>query len=340
MRSHVTSTTGNPPPASSPRRPIRIKAVRSRADVAFRWTVKSAGFITFVVLFLIGLFLLLRALPAFRYMGFRFFTTTEFLTNTSKGAKANFGVLAALYGSVVVALVAIVVAVPLSLATALFVNEYAPKSLFGTLPFRSFLISLVDLMASVPSIIYGLWGFWVLQPRMAGIARWMSVHLSFVPLLRVPHGTTVFTSSYFIAGTLVGIMISPIITSITRELFSLTPIGEREGALALGATRARVVRDIVIPFAKGGIVGAVMLGLGRALGEAVAVSIILSLVFGISDQILHSGGLTIAALIAARFGAGGKYGLSALLACGLVLFIFTLIVNLAASMIVNRSRRA
>lgn len=336
----MTTTNGDMIPVSNTPRPIKTKTVRSRADIAFRWLVKSAGFLTFVALFLIGLFLFLRALPAFRYMGFRFFTTSEFLTNSSKGVKANFGVLAALYGSVVVALVAIVIAVPVSLGTALFVNEYAPRSLFGTLPLRSFLISLIDLMASVPSIIYGLWGFWVLQPHQADIAKWMSVHLSFIPLFRVPSGSNVFTSSYFIAGTLVGIMITPIVTSITRELFSLTPIGEREGALALGATRARVVRDVVLPFAKGGIVGAILLGLGRALGEAIAVVTILSLVFGISNQILHTGGLTIASLIAARFDAGGKYGIAALLACGFVLFVFTLVVNLAASVIVHRSRRA
>jgi phosphate transport system permease protein len=336
----VTSTTGDATPARIPPRPIRTKTVRSRADVAFRWTVKSAGFLTFVILFLIGLFLILRALPAFRYMGFRFFTTTEFLTNTTKGVKANFGVLAALYGSVVVALVAIVVAVPVSVGTALFVNEYAPKTLLGAVPFRSFLIALIDLMASVPSIIYGMWGFLVLQPHMADIANWMTVHLSFIPLFRVPRGSDVFTGSYFIAGTLVGIMITPIVTSLTRELFSLTPIGEREGAMALGATRARVIRDVLLPFAKGGIVGAIMLGLGRALGEAVAVSIILSLLFGVSGQILHTGGLTIAALIAARFGSGGTYGISSLLACGFVLFVFTLVVNLVASVIVNRTRRA
>lgn len=319
--------------------PIRLSVNRSRADVAFRYVVKSAGFLTFLILFLIGLFLLLRALPAFRYMGWHFFTTTGFQTNSTKKLPAKFGVLAALYGSVVVALISIVIAVPVSISTALFVNEFAPRTLLNKIPLRSFLISLIDLMASVPSIIYGLWGFFVLQPKMAGISQWLSVHVSWIPVFRVPKGTVVFTSSYLIAGTLVAIMITPIVTSISRELFSLTPIGEREGALALGSTRARIIRDVVLPFSKGGLIGAVMLGLGRALGEAVAVSIILSLVFGISIQTLHSGGLTIAALIAARFGSGGTYGLSALLACGFVLFVFTLLVNLAASSIVNRSRR-
>jgi phosphate transport system permease protein len=204
---------------------------------------------------------------------------------------------------------------------------------------KSFLISTIDLMAAVPSIIYGLWGFYVLQPFIAPISKWLSVHMKFIPIFRVTPGTSVFTGSYLIAGVLVAIMIMPIVTSISREIFSLTPTGEREGAMALGATRARVIGDVVLPFAKGGMVGAVMLGLGRALGEAIAVEVILSITFGTSIQ-LNSSGVTIAALIANRFGAGGTYGFSSLLACGFVLFVFTLIVNLIASTIVSRSRAA
>ena len=316
--------------------PIRLNTRRSAEDRAFRGLTRAAGYFSFIVLFLIGLFLFLRSLPALRYMGLRFFTTTGFVTN---GAHPDFGVLSALYGSVVVAVIAVFIAVPVSVGTALFINEYAPRSFFGVFPLKGFLTSMVDLMAAVPSVIYGLWGFFVLQPHMIGISKWLSDHLAIIPFFRVPNGTVVFTSSYMIAGTLVAIMIMPIIASISREIFSLTPPGEREGALALGATRARVVRDVVLPFSKGGMMGAVMLGLGRALGEAVAVSIILSLTNGISTQVLHSGGNSIAALIAARFGSGGtKLGLQALLACGLVLFSFTLVINLIASAIVSKSR--
>ena len=323
------------PPQQGPR-PIRLNTRRSTEDRLFRGVTRAAGYLSFVVLFLIGFFLLWRALPAFRYMGAAFFTTTEFVTG---GPHPRFGVAAALYGSVVIAIIAVVIAVPVSVGAALFINEYAPRSLMGFFPFKGLLTSMVDLMAAVPSVIYGLWGFFVLQPHMTGISEWLSVHLSWIPIFKVPPGTVVFTSSYFIAGTLVSIMIMPIVTSITREIISLTPPGEREGALALGATRARVIRDVILPFAKGGMIGAIMLGLGRALGEAVAVSIILSLVFGVSPQILHSGGNSIAALIAARFGSGGStLGLSALLACGFVLFAFTLIINLAASAIVSRSK--
>ena len=164
---------------------------------------------------------------------------------------AKFGVLAALYGSIVIALVAIVIAVPVSIAAGLFVNEYAPRSLFGVVPLTSLLISLIDLMAAVPSIIYGLGGFLVLQPFMANISKWLADHMSFIPILRATKGTSVFTGSFPIAGTLVAIMVMPIVTSISREMFSLTPIGEREGALALGATGPGDRRRGV-PFAKGG----------------------------------------------------------------------------------------
>ena len=144
------------------------------------------------------------------------------------------------------------------------------------------------------------------------------------------------TSSLHIAGTLVGIMIMPIITALSREVFSLTPLAEREGAVALGASRARVIRDVVFPFSKGGMIGAIMLGLGRALGEAIAVSIIISLTFSMPTHLLQPGGNSIPALIADRFGSGGKLGAAGLLAAGLVLFVITLIVNLAAAGIVRR----
>jgi phosphate transport system permease protein len=146
------------------------------------------------------------------------------------------------------------------------------------------------------------------------------------------------TSSLFIAGLVVGIMIVPIIASITREVFSLAPPGEREGALALGASRFQMIRSVVLPFGRGGMIGAIMLGLGRALGETIAVAIILGETFAISPHILQHGGSTIASLIAIHFPAGGPIGISDLLMCGFVLFLLTMVINLAASAIVNRSR--
>ncbi len=322
-------------PAGSSGAPVPrlVWSTRSRPDRAFRAAARLCGIGSLVVLVLIGVFLLVQSLPAFRAMGWAFFTTTGFVTN---GPHPDFGVLAELYGSVVIALIALVVAVPVSLAAALCINEYLPARLFGRIPLRGFFTGLVDLMAAVPSVIYALWGFYVLQPRMADLARWLSAHLAFVPVFRTT--TPLYTSSAFIAGGLVGIMVMPIITSLSREVMSLAPVGEREAAMSLGASRSKVVRRVVLPFAKGGVVGAVMLGLGRALGDTIAVAIIISPIYAVSPHVLQAGTGSIAALIALRFGSGGPLGLAALLACGLVLFVVTLLVNLAASWIVDRSR--
>jgi phosphate transport system permease protein len=280
-----------------------------------------------VLLFFIGLFLLLRGLPALHVMGWRFFTSSGYQT---LGSHPLFGVLASLYGSVVVALVALVVGVPIALCTSLFLSEYAPAWS------RRTLIALVDLAAAVPSVIYGLWGFFELQPNMVGFSTWVSRHLGFIPIFKVVSPPV--TASLFIAGVVVGIMIVPIIASITREVFSLAPPGEREGALALGASRSQMIRSVVLPFGRGGMIGAIMLGLGRALGETIAVAIILGETFAISPHILQHGGSTIAALIAIHFPAGGPHGIADLLLCGFVLFLLTMLINLVASAVVNRSR--
>jgi phosphate transport system permease protein len=292
----------------------------------------------FVILALIGIFLAWQAWPAFQYMGLRFFTTPSWVPIPQHGHPAEIGIAVAAVGTVLIALVAVIIAVPVSISSALFISEYAPRSLLGVIPLKSLLTSVVDLMAAVPSIIYGLWGFLALEPHAVGLSKWLSDHLGFIPFLRVAPGTTVFTGSTFIAGVVVAIMILPIITSISREIFSLTPLAEREAALALGASRARVIRDVVLPFGKGGMIGAIMLGLGRALGEAIAVIVIISLSFEHNLRILSSGANSISALIGTLFGSGGKLGLSGLLAAGLVLFVFTLAVNTVASVIVSRTR--
>jgi phosphate transport system permease protein len=333
-------TTADPAPplrgGESARTPIAPASPLSRPDRVYRTLAWGAGAGTCTILVLIGIFLYIQARPALDVMGlWGFLSTTGFNT---QGHHPEFGVAAALFGTVVIAIIALIVAIPVSLASALFISEYAPRTLLGLFPLKSFLTALVDLMAAVPSIIYGLWGFLVLQNRMGGVARWMSDHLSFIPIFRVH--SAIYTSSAFIAGTLVGIMVMPIITSLSREVFSLAPVGEREGALALGASRATMIRRVVLPFGRGGFVGAVMLGLGRALGETVAVTFIISQVFSIQGNILQGGTNSIASLIALRFNSGGKLGLSALLAAGLVLFFLTLVVNLVASMVVDRARRA
>ncbi len=323
--------------AGRPASPRAISTERTTADRLFQGVSMAAGVSVFVILFLIGVFLFWEAWPAFSHMGLRFFSTQTWLPIPRHGHAAEIGVATALLGTVTIALIALVIAVPVSIAAALFITEYAPRTLFGVVPLKSLLTSVVDLMAAVPSIIYGLWGLLLLSDHVVGVSRWLSSHLGFVPFLSAPAGSN-FTGSFFIAGLLVSIMILPIITSISREIFSLTPVTEREAALALGASRARVIRDVVLPFGKGGLVGAVMLGLGRALGEAIAVSLVISMVFRSNFHILTSGGISIPALIANLFGTGGKLGLAGLLAAGLVLFVFTLAVNTVASIIVSRTR--
>lgn len=318
--------------------PLVLRTERSRSDRAYRIVASGAGFGTFAVLFLIGLFLLIYSVPALHSQGFGFLTHESWVTS---GAHPVFGIGAELYGTVIIAVVALVVALPVSLAASLCISQYAPGRVLRFIPLQRLLITLVDLMAAVPSVIFGLWGFFVLQPRSADIAQWLSAHLGWIPIFKVQ--SAIFTSSYFIVGIVVGIMIMPTVTSLSREVYSLTPKGEMEGAFALGASRASVIRRVVMPFGKGGLIGATMLAFGRALGETVAVAIILSLTYTISPHILQGGGGSITALIVNDFGTGGKrLGLSGLLAAGLVLFVVTLLVNVVASWIVTRTaaRRA
>ena len=307
--------------------PIAINREYSRADRIYRRTVQASGAGVFVLLVAIGTFLAISGWPAFRFGVWGFFTRSGFQT---LGAHPAYGVLASLVGTVEVAFVAMLVGAPVAICTALFLSEYAP------LRTRRTLIAMIDLAAAIPSIIFGLWAFFELQPNVVGFATWLSRHAAFIPFFKVT--SPPLNASLFIAGLVVGIMIVPIVASICREVFSLAPAGEREAALALGASRWQMIRTVVLPFGRGGMIGAVMLGLGRALEETIAVSIILGGSFVVSPQILQHGGSTISQLIAVNFGSGGKLGLQDLLLCGFVLFLLTLVINLAASAIVNRSR--
>lgn len=315
------------PDASSPS-VRRIVASHSRSDRIFRGGTFAVAVAAFVLLFLIGLFLLLKGLGITSHE-----SIGTFLTSTSfqpTGAHPVVGVVSLLYWTVVIAVIAVIVGVPIAVAAALFITEYAPLRL------RRFLVTLIDLLAVVPSVIFGLWGVYMLQPNVVGFSRFLSTHLSFIPIFKV--NTAEYTSSAFIAGLVVGIMIVPIVASICREIFSLAPPGEREGALALGSTRAGVIRSVVLPFGRGGLIGAIMLGLGRALGETIAIGIIVSLTLQVDPHILGVGANSIAAFIALRFSTGGQFGLSGLMLAGFVLFVFTMAVNFAASIVVNRSR--
>ncbi len=285
---------------------------------------------------LVGLFLLIRGFEAIQAAGPNFITEQAWDPNSGK-----FGIAAVFMGTVFIALTAIFFALPLSFGTALYISEYAPARI------KSLLVTIVDLMAAIPSIVYGLWGFFFLSPIILPLSAWLATFIGpWFPPFSVagfdpndPLATlTVFSASTFIAGIVVALMVAPITSSIMREVFQQAPLGEREGALALGATKWGMITSVVIPFGRGGIIGGTMLGLGRSLGETIAVFLIISPVFVIQPLILEKGGNSISALIALRYNEASGFEISALMAAGLALFIVTLIVNFGASTIVARSR--
>lgn len=324
-------------PAPTPDRRRRLSANPGLADRLFLIGARGSGAVVLGIMLAVGGFLAYQAVRALRVSGFAFLTTETWDPNPEGG---HFGIAAVLVGTVLIGLVAVSFALPLATAMALYISEYAPRRLKQTL------ISLIDLMAAVPSVVYGLWGFFFLEPRMTGLARWISTYLGWIPLFKVdgidPNDplapVATYTSSTFIAGTVVAFMITPIMCSVMREVFGQAPPGEREGAYALGSTRWGVIRAVVLPYGRGGVIGGTMLGLGRALGETITVYMIISMVFKIQPHVLQSGASTVSALIALHYGDSSPFGISALMAAGLALFLMTLAVNFAASTVVARSR--
>jgi phosphate transport system permease protein len=314
-----------------PEERIRPASARSTPDKVYRGVVRASGALTLALMALIGLFLVLRSWDALHATGFSFFTKSVWTPETG-----NFGVWSALLGTFLIAGIALVLAVPVAMCAALFVTEYAPARL------RRPLTSFVDLLAAIPSIIYGLWGRAFLQPRAIHISRWMGTHLGFIPFFKTEQSSNLasYPASTFIAGLVVALMIVPICTAVMREVFSQAPLGEKEGALALGGTKWGVIKTVVLPFGRGGIIGGSMLGLGRALGETIAVTLIISPLFDPHQltHVLQTGGISIASLIALKFSESNEFGISALMAAGLTLFVITLIVNAIAGIIVARSR--
>lgn len=327
-----------------PPEPRRISRKASGADAVFENTSRVVGATVLVITGGVGLFLAWQAVPTLRHYGFSFFTESQWSPETDV-----LGIAAVLTGTISVALVAMVFAVPLALATALYISEYAPPKIQSTL------VSMIDLMAAVPSIVYGLWGFFLVMPYAGDFAVFLQQYLGWIPLFRVntvsdsgaiviadPHAAvtdaTRYISSSFCAGIAVAMMVMPMACAVMRQVFSQTPPGEKEAALALGSTRWGMIRYVVLPFGRGGIIGGTMLGLGRALGETIAVLLILSPEFVMKPRFLEVGGSTVSVLIAGRFGEASASQLSALLAAGFVLFVITLGVNTLAAMVVARSR--
>jgi len=315
-------------PAAIPDLPARPKHQRSFGDRIFRLLLVFCASTVLIIISGIVYYLISRSGEAWRYQGWHMLTSFKW---APRGLPPSFGFLGWLIGSVVIATVALVVALPISIATALAINEYAPRRV------RRALTALVDLLAALPSIVFGMWGLFVLDPHLLPTTQWMAKHLSFIPIFRTSGRN--LGNSLFEAGLVVAIMIIPIITSISREVMAQTPRDQCEAALALGGTRWGMITDVIFPFSRSGIIGGAMLGLGRALGETIAVSIILLSSDTFSSHILEPGGRSISAVIVQEFQGSSTREQSALVVAGLTLFLVTLAVNISARVVTSRAAR-
>ncbi|MFF1872697.1 phosphate ABC transporter permease subunit PstC [Kitasatospora herbaricolor] len=307
---------------------VRRRKSSQLGDKIFFNAARGAGILLLVIMAAIAGFLAYRSALALTKNEGNFFTTFEW---TPDAQKPVFGIAVLAFGTIVSAVIAMAIAVPVAIGIALFISHYAPRKIAQ--PFAY----LVDLLAAVPSIVYGLWGALFLVPHLDGLTSWMDEYLGWTYVFdQTRAGTTPRT--LFTVGILLAIMILPIITAVTREVFRQVPRMHEEAALALGATRWETVRTAVLPFGRPGIISASMLGLGRALGETIAVAVVLSSNSVLSLHLLDPGGGTFAQNIALKFNEAGPFGRDALMASGLVLFVITLLVNGAARLIVARRK--
>jgi phosphate transport system permease protein len=301
------------------------------SDRIFRTIVTGVGALSVTILTLIGLFLASRGFATFREEGLSFITGFEWqqYTDDAGNRVSNLGIGAMLIGTILVAVVALIVAVPLSVFCALYLTFYAPTKV------KNGLVTLIDLMASFPSILFGMWGYFVLMPSAEYWAKLLNKYLGWIPVFDVQ--APLFTRSPFIAGLVLATMIIPIVTSVSREVFSQTPLDRIQAAYALGANKWSVIKTVVLPFGANGVVGGSMLGLGRALGETVAVFTVLNIVYAPNFQVLFGAGGNVASHIIAYWSDATEYETGALLGAGFVLFLMTLLVNFSADFIVNRA---
>ncbi len=302
---------------------------KARRVEFFRGVTLAAGLIVLVLLAAITVFLIWKAFPALRSQGWGFLTTKQWLPDNTP---AVFGIAVLAFGTVISSVLALGMAVPVAIGVAVFITDYAPRRIATMLGY------LTDLLAAVPSVVYGLWGLFFLVPALVPVQHGMARLLGWIPIFADPNGTTaVVSNSIFAASVVLAIMVLPVVAAISREVIRQVDPSLREAALALGATRWEVLRMTVLPVSRPGIMGAIMLGLGRALGETIAIALVLGTSFSINWHILTPGGNTIAANIATKFGESGAHGRSALIASGLVLFVMTLVVNLVARAVLYRA---
>ena len=315
--------------------PRKISTEPRRSDKVFRGVVTTGGLSSLVILGLIAIFLAYRGFEVLRQEGIGFITSSDWAVNIDESGnivESTFGIGAMLVGTILCALIAVVIAVPISVLSALFLNFYAPQWL------KKILVAIIDMMAAFPSILFGVWGFLVLMPSVEYWARLINKYLGWIPLFEV--NPFFFTRSPFVAGVVLAIMIIPIITSVSREIFAQAPLDRIQAAFALGATRWAMIKAVVIPHGRSGVVGGAMLGLGRAMGETVAVFTVLNIVFQINWHILLGAGGNVASLIILKFSEAGEYEIKALMAAGLVLFLLTLAVNAIADVIVKSTGKS
>jgi phosphate transport system permease protein len=302
------------------------KKTRFGMESVFRGLSTAAGAMVLVIIVAIAIFLISKAVPALQANTVNFFSYQRWFPND---AEPNFGIAALAFGTVLTSIIALIVAVPIALGIALFLSHYAPRRLATPLGF------IIDLLAAVPSVVFGLWGRDVFLNPVRDFSLWLNEYFSWIPIFG---GDGPFGRSILLGSLVLAIMVLPIITSLSREVFMQTPGMNEEAALALGATKWEMIRTTVLPYGKPGVLAAVMLGLGRALGETIALALTLGTVFNISFNIIENGGNSIAANIANTFGEADATGRGALIASGLVLFAITLVVNMAARAIIYRRR--
>jgi len=325
----MSTTVVEPKQTPTPR---VITTERRLTDKIFRGVVTGGGLISLTLLGLIGFFLVYNGFEAMRNAGLAFLTGFDWFDAVPENNQAaSYGIGAMLYGTIVTGILAMVMGVPVAVGTALFLSYYAPEWL------KKPMVVVVDVMAAIPSIVYGLWGFFVLMPHAEYWAKLIHKYFGFIPFFDMP--APVFTRSPFIAGLVLAIMITPIVTAIAREVFAQTPLERIQAAYALGATKWSMIKAVVFPYGRGGVVGGAMLGLGRALGETVAVYTVLNLVYDIRIEVLLSAGGSVASMIVNKFGEADFVELQALMAAGFVLFLVTLIVNFIANYIINKTAR-
>jgi len=301
-------------------------------DKVFRGVVTSGGLLAGLLLGLIGFFLVFNGFEAMRAAGLSFITGFDWVDAIPEdGQAASYGIGAMLYGTIVTGILAMIMGVPVAVGTALFLSYYAPEWI------KNPMVVVVDVMAAIPSIVYGLWGYFVLMPHAEYWAKLIHKYLGFIPFFDMP--APVFTRSPFIAGLVLAIMIIPIITAVSREVFAQTPLERIQAAYALGATKWSMIKAVVFPYGRGGVIGGAMLGLGRALGETVAVYTVLNLVYDIRIEVLLSAGGSVASMIVNKFGEADPVELQALMGAGFVLFMVTLLVNFLANYIINKTAR-